>query len=153
MFRNIAGVVLGLMVAMGLVLVIELVGMTIVPPPEGIMSVDKVKQQAAFAELTPASFAFVLAAWTVGSFGGSLVAALTCASRRMVLAGIIAAFLWFAALVNLISIPSPVWFWVAGLTLIPLAWWLAVQVALIIRPNRPRGPQPFDMRAKNMACK
>jgi len=153
MLRNFAGVFLGLIVAMCIVALVEIIGMVIIPPHPDLISSDKAKQAAAFAALPAGSFGFVLAAWGLGSFVGSFVAAYICTGRRLMLAGIIASFLWVAALVNLITIPGPLWFGISGLVLIPAGFWVGSVLAVLLRPTPRTGPQPYDMREKGMACK
>ncbi|WP_425616031.1 hypothetical protein NA78x_005969 [Anatilimnocola sp. NA78] len=153
MLRNFAGVFLGLIVAMCVVALVEIIGMVIYPPHPDLMSADVEKRAAAMAALPAGSFGFVLAAWTIGSFVGSFLAAYICNGRRQMMAGVIASFLWVAALVNLITIPGPLWFGINGLVLIPLAFWLGCVLAILLRPSPRPGPQPYDMREKGMACK
>ena len=153
MWRNIGCVIAGLFVAMFLVGVIEFIGMKIVPPPPDIMSPDKAKQAAAIAALPTMSFVFVLIAWTIGSCAGSFTAAYICRGPRLALAAIIGVFIWLASLANLLTIPSPLFLWIGGLTLVPLACWAGAKAAIALNPSPPSGPQPFDMRQKNMACK
>ncbi len=152
MLRNIGGVIAGMVMAFVMIGVLEAVGHLVMPPPENLMSADIEKRQAAFAALTPWHFLLVLIAWAVGVGLGSFVAAAICRGPRILLAGIIGVFIFLGAFANLIMIPSPLWFWIAGLAVIPASCYAGALLACRIWPAAPSGVQPYDMRAKNMAC-
>ncbi|WP_254506831.1 hypothetical protein [Anatilimnocola floriformis] len=153
MLPNIAGFFAGLFVAMALIAGIELGGFALLGElPEDLQSPDPQVMQAAVAKLPTIAFVMLIAAYTVGSFGGALVAGLICRSGRLVFPALIGALIWGSTLYWLLKIPSPLLVWFSLLT-VPLATVAGALLALVLRPSPLPGIQPYDMRKKGMACK
>jgi hypothetical protein len=153
MWRNIAGLIAGFLVAMALVACIETLGFVLLTdPPAGLDSPDPQVMQAAIAKLPTFSFVMVLLAFTAGAFGGPLVAALICRGKRLVFAVVIGLVLWSSSLYWLLHIPSPLILW-SSLVIMPIATLAGGLLALFLTPSPREGVQPYDMRKKGMACK
>lgn len=153
MFRNIGGFIAGLAVAMLLIAGIELTGFALLTDrPVGLDSPDPQVMQAAVARLPTFAFVTLLAAYTIGSFSGSLVAALICREWRLLYAGLVGLIVWGSTLYWLLQIKSPLIVWLSLVT-VPLATLAGAILALVLRPSPLDGVQPYDMRKKGMACK
>lgn len=129
MGRSILAVVAGLIVGGLIVAGIEYLGHIIYPPPDGL---DLTNPEAIreFASAAPTSARLVvLLAWFLGPFGGGWLAARLATRSPMTHALIVGAFFLIGDLVNLITIPSPVWMWIGGLVAPPLAAYLAGRAA------------------------
>lgn len=122
------------------------------PWPEGIDSYNSVVSEAAIASLPLSAFLLVLVAWTLSSLCGAFTTAAISRGPRVLLASVISGLFWCATLLNLLTIPGPGMMW-WGLILIPLGCLVGITLALRLNPPTRSGPQPFDMRKKNMACK
>lgn len=112
--RSILAVFAGLVVAGLLIAIIEAVGHTIYPLPEGI---DPSNREAV-AEIMPnapaGALIFVLIAWDIGNLCGSWVAARLAGRNPMMHAIIVGVILFAGAVYTMLVIPHPVWFWVAA---------------------------------------
>jgi hypothetical protein len=131
MGRSILGVFAGVVIAMVLVALVEILGMRLIPFPAGVDPTD----YAAIAEAIPSmpigSFLFVLAAWWLGAgVGASTAVRIARSDARwpgLTVGGIILA----ATLYNLWIIPHPAWMAIAGV--------LGICVITFIA-SRPHGP-------------
>ncbi|MGL4464512.1 MAG: hypothetical protein ACRC1K_20360 [Planctomycetia bacterium] len=119
--RFVVAVIAGTIVAGGVVAVGEGLSGLLHPPPAGMDFNDPDKLRAFIATLPASAFVFVLAAWTVGSFAGSLVAGLLTRGRSAVAPAVVGGLMIAAVLFNLATIPHPVWMAVAAIVLVPAA--------------------------------
>jgi hypothetical protein len=153
MLWSIAGVVSGIVAAFLIVLLLELLGHAIYPPPPGINLHDPEALKTIIDQLPLGAIVMVLVAWGVGSFVGAFDAAAIAGRARithgMIVGGIVMSF----AIVTMIVIPHPVWFMAASVfvVLIPALLGALLAKACFDRGGPP-APQPYDMREKNMAC-
>ncbi len=156
MLRSILAVVSGILVGGFVVFLLELPGHFIHPPPPGMNwnDIEAFKEHAAKAPL--AAHICIAIAWTIGPLVGSFLAAFVAGrmGRRAFLAHgiVVGLFFLMADVINLRSIPHPTWLVVVGI-ISPLAMsWLGSLLAAWSAPRPPTGPQPVDLREKNMAC-
>ena len=145
---HVLAVVGGLVVAFALIMVIELVGNSIYPPPAGIDVSDIDELGAAMEQVPTGSLLFVLLAWVVGTVCGAWVAArlggpmlavaraafawlgmgraaaaLETGTMPMIDALVVGTVLLFAGVAILVMLPHPVWFTVIGvIVFLPAAW-------------------------------
>lgn len=125
MIRSIIAILVGLVVGGLLVFGVESIGQLIYPLPEGIDLTDP-EAMKTFAENAPVSAKLiVLLAWFVGPLGGGWLAAWIAQRSPLTHALIIGVFFLLADIFNMISIPSPIWFWVGGIVLPLLAAYVA----------------------------
>ena len=159
MIRGIFGTIVGLLVAFVVIAVTDAINHRLYPPPEAIrtaaMKQDFVALRAAVKEWLPnaplLTQILVPTGWIVGTFLGAITAAGIARARPLVPVLIVGGLVWLATMANLRMLPHPAWMAACGLIGIPLA----ALTAFGLTPRRAAlaGPQPYDMRKKNMACK
>ena len=122
MIRSILGIVLGIVLAMVVIFAIQGVGMLVYTPPAGMDWQDRQAMAAHIANMSPGQFAFLLASYALGTLAGAWLVA-TVARRRPVLHGLVlGGFFLLGNIVNLSSLPHPLWFVVVTtLLFLPLA--------------------------------
>jgi hypothetical protein len=152
MIRSLLAVIAGVIVGGIVVGLLETPGMFLHPLPPGMNLQDPEQIKAHFAAAPVSAQICVAIAWTVGPLVGSYLAA-RIARRAYLAHGVIVGLVFLAADVyNLRSFPHPTWLAVVGIAS-PLAMsWLGSALAAWTTPRPPTGPQPQDMRQKNMAC-
>jgi hypothetical protein len=138
----------GLVVAFAVILLIEMAGHAIWPPPSDVDVSDLGELGAALEGAPVGSLLFVLLAWTLGTGCGAWVAARlvgpTLSAARAIFSAIgmgrasaqlepgpmpmidalvVGTILMFAGVSNLVMLPHPVWFNVVGVVVfLPSAW-------------------------------
>lgn len=129
MVRSILAVVAGMLVAFVLIVCVEMIGMRVYPPPTDMdpRNIESIK--SAMARIPLGAMLFVLLAYTVGSVAGGWVAARFAPSAGLSHAMFVAALLFGAGLMNLMTVPHPVWFWVASSAIYFLGAWSGAQAA------------------------
>ena len=115
MGRRILAVLAGIVTAFVIVALIEGLGYLLFPPPEGMDPMDPESVSAMMDQISHMSMLMVAIAWACAAFGGAFVAGKIGGPPSLIPALIIGGFLVIASIVNLIMIPSPIWFWIAGL--------------------------------------
>jgi hypothetical protein len=107
------------MVVMG----IEIVGHLIFPPPPGLDASNPEALKAYMQTAPLAVLLFVFVAWCCGAFFGGWLAALIARRAPAVHALIVGGFILLSGVATMLSIPHPLWFWIAGfLFLLPLSY-------------------------------
>jgi hypothetical protein len=159
MMRFTLGTVIGIVVAFAVLMGIELLSHALYPPPDAIRVAIEKHDYAAMRSLVKDYFpkaplmALVLipVAWVAGTFLGALAATGISRGRSIVPAIIVGGLILAGTIANLMMIPHPLWMTLAGVLGVPaaaiVAWWLWPKA-----PAAAAGPQPYDMREKNMAC-
>lgn len=107
-WRRIAGVVAGAVVAMLVVFAAEAVTHRLYPFPAGMNQNDFEQIKSYVAALPATAYILVLTGWLVGTLAGTFVAARL--GRWRGTAYILGALLLGAGIYNAIVIPQPVWF-------------------------------------------
>ncbi len=153
MFRSVLSVVIGFMAGALVVGLLEAAGHMLYPPPSGIDVTDQNNSKRLLINCLRGAIIMVLVAWAAGSLAGGFVAALIakrkpyrpCLHRRLPAN---------AGRGNtMLMIPHPTWFVVTSfLVVVPSALLGAMLAGLVLRAPPGAGPQPYDMRKKNMAC-
>ena len=115
MGRNIVAGIVGVVVAFALVWVVEMIGHTVYPPPEGLDFTDAEAMGNYIATLPIGAFLFVAGAWFAGATGGTCAACAIGTAKPMYLAVVVGGLVFIAASVNLVMFPHPIWFSVLGL--------------------------------------
>jgi hypothetical protein len=112
--RSTLAVLAGTVLAFGTVAAIEAAGHRLLPgvaPGPG-------------SEPPSAVLALVWLAWAAGTYIGGWTAARIAPTRRRWVAGFVGAFVLAAALANLLLLPHPAWFVLAGPAgVVAAAWW------------------------------
>ena len=129
MIRQIVAVLVGAVTAFAVVAVVESLGHAMYPMPDGI-DVNDPSQMAQFVRnLPPGAFVFVLAGWGLGTLAGGLLAGAVAKEKLLLLASLVGLAVLVAAIINLVTIPHPVWFTIAGVGVIALATVLAAAIS------------------------
>lgn len=124
MLRNalavIAGVVIGGMVNMGLIMISG----KVIPPPAGVDVTTMEGLKAGMHLLEPRHFIFPFLAHAGGTLVGATIASAMAASRKMAMALIVGVVFLVGGLMAVISLPAPMWFNVLDLAAayIPMGW-------------------------------
>jgi hypothetical protein len=151
MWRSIFAVLAGILAGGALVFLIEIPGMLIHPLPPGTNLSDREALKQHMAEAPPAAQVLVAVAWTLGPLVGSWLAASIARQARLVHAVLVGMFFLAADMINIRSLPHPLWLNVVGVIAPIVASWIGGWLADRTAP-RADSPQPYDMREKNMAC-
>jgi hypothetical protein len=115
--RSILAVGAGLVLANLVIFSVQILIVVIFPYPEGVgrWNADAVKAHIEQHGFPTDVLLFVLAGYALGAFAGGFVAAWIARRALAVHAGVIAALLMAASVMNMLSIPHPIWFWIACL--------------------------------------
>jgi hypothetical protein len=174
MRRSVLSILAGFVVAIIIGGLLEKAGHAVFPPPE-IDVRDPEQLRTAVDKLPLGALLVVLAGWASGSLAGGFVAALIANRDRLVHAiiaaglqmgtgGILRLGLWTLAYIlgglqtgaegiTLVNVPPPAWFIITKFLVVMPSAWIGAMLANFTRPSTvPSGPQPYDMREKNMAC-
>lgn len=116
----VAGVVLGSIVNMGLIMISG----SIIPPPEGVDVTNMESLKASMHLFEPKHFIFPFLAHALGTLAGAFVAALIAATHKMKFALGVGVFFLLGGIANVFMLPSPTWFAVLDLVgaYIPMGW-------------------------------
>ncbi|MCE9602887.1 MAG: hypothetical protein K8S21_11840 [Gemmatimonadetes bacterium] len=127
--RSFVAVMAGMVVAVTVVSIGDLVAGTFHPLPAGFDMGDMAQVRAHAAAAPLSAMLIVLAGWILGPFAGGLVASRVAARSRRQYAWIIAGVLLAATLANLRALPHPAWMVVGALIGVPAAGWSAARLA------------------------
>lgn len=125
--RGLVGVILGCLLALAITFVVESVNAKIYPPPPGVDLADPSQVKAMMAVMPKTALAVVLAGWFGGALAGTWLAARFShpVGWPPLTVGII---LLAAAVMSMYMIPHPVWFWVIGVAIYPVATWMGAKL-------------------------
>jgi hypothetical protein len=126
----IAGLVIGSVVNMGFIVL----GPMIIPPPNGADITTEAGLKATLHLFEPKNFIFPFLAHALGTLVGAMIAILISKDRKPLLAYIVSVFFLAAGIMNVMILPSPLWFNVVDLVFayIPMAF---ISIILIKRKN------------------
>lgn len=127
LLRNLLALVGGAIVAGLCMAVIEAVGAVVYPPPPGFDPENPQVMQHYLAQLPPAAFLFVLAAYLVGTFGGVYLATRFSIRRPSRQGYALGAVLLLAGMVNFVRYAHPLWFVVTAVVVFVAATWAGVR--------------------------
>ena len=124
MMKTILGAAVGVVSGFAVIYGIETLGHQLYPVATSMEVKDRAQLEAFMKAMPLGGLIFVVAAWILGAYVGSMVALLAGGRRRA--AGLVPPVLIFAAtIVTLFMMPHPVWMAVTGLAGIAAAAWLA----------------------------
>jgi len=124
MGKNIAAGVIGVLVAVGLVWLIEMIGHAVYPPPPDIDFSDVDAVRGYMSALPLGAFAFVGSGWFLGTLGGTMAASRIGSAAPRLFAMVVGGFVLAATAFNLTVIPHPLWFSIVGVAGVFIAAWL-----------------------------
>lgn len=121
--RKFFGIVAGLVVAMAIVFIIEMISAALFPMPMELASADPETLARIIAGMPLAAKLLVAGGWLLGPLGGAWLA-LRISDWRW--AGWIVALVVLAgSIANIIQLPHPLWMQICAVALPPLGGWLA----------------------------
>jgi hypothetical protein len=109
MTRSILAVLAGVLVGVVVIMLVEMLGHAIFPPPDNPTMNPKVLEDY-IATAPFGALIFPVLAYILGSFFGGLTAALLGRRARIFLSMVVAVVLLAFAVINLVMIRHPVWF-------------------------------------------
>jgi hypothetical protein len=133
-FRSFLAVLMGLFFGGCLIYIVQAIGSQIFPLPPGVDPLNRESLRAAMANLPLGAFLFVLFSWLVGTLAGSWLATRRAPTQPLLHGGIVGAFLFAGSVMTLISLPHPIWFWVAAIALVPAASYVGSQLGAVRPP-------------------
>jgi len=125
--RGLAAVVMGLVVAFVVTFGVEWINTLMHPMPPGPDYRDPAVMKAALARLPAAALVVVLAGWFLAALLGTWMATRIARGDHRP-AWFLGVLLVAAAVGNMLAIPHPLWFWVAGLLLYPVGILLGARI-------------------------
>jgi hypothetical protein len=123
-FRNILAIILGLIVGSAVNMGLIMISGSVIPPPEGVDNTTAEGLKAGMHLFQPKHFLFPFLAHALGTFVGAFLAALIAAGRKMWFAMAIGGFFMAGGIMNILMLPSPVWFTIVDLAgaYLPMAY-------------------------------
>ena len=115
MVRCIVGVICGIIAGRVFNMAVIMLSWAIYRPPEGADLSDPATMNAYIQSLPLPAFLLILVAHAGGALVGGLVAAVIARRSPLVLGAIVGGFFLLGGIVNVMSIPRPLWFAVADL--------------------------------------
>lgn len=129
-WRKILGIVLGLCVAITVIALVQAVGHKLWPLPEGLDVRDKAALAEALKNAPVAALAWVAGTWLLGTLAGTYTALRVARDAFATWPALtVEGVLLGMGLLNLMAIPHPGWFWVAGLASFPLGAFAGIRLA------------------------
>lgn len=110
MFRNVGGVGLGLLVGGAVNMAIIVGSPYVIPPPPGADMETMEGLAAAMSSFQPKHFIGPFLAHALGTFAGTYVAAVVCASHQLELSLVVGSAFFAGGAIMVSQLPSPMWF-------------------------------------------
>ena len=126
MGKNIGAGIAGVVIAVAIVWLVEMVGHSVYPPPPNLDFADADAMRAYTSRLPIGAFLFVGGAWFVATLCGTFSACKIGTAEPIVFAGVVGGLMLIATAANLIMIPHPLWFSMLGVVGIIVAAWLGM---------------------------
>lgn len=109
-FKNTLAVIVGLFVGSIANMSIILMSSSVIPPPNGADITTMEGLKATMHLFEPKHFIFPFLAHAIGTFAGAATTALIAANNKTRLALVIGAFFLLGGIVNVCTLPSPIWY-------------------------------------------
>jgi hypothetical protein len=134
LLRNIAAVLLGIVVGSVINMCLIMVSGKVISPPAGADVTTMEGLKASMHLFEPQHFLFPFLAHALGTLAGAAVAATIAASRKVTCASVVGAFFLVGGIANVFMLPAPLWFIAVDLILayLPMAW-LGSRRALVVK--------------------
>lgn len=122
--RNILAVLAGVFIGGALNMGIIMISSSIIPPPEGADLTTMEGLKAAMSLMGPKHFLMPFLAHALGTLLGAFIAALIATKNKIRFAMGIGIWFMIGGIINIIMLPSPMWFTLVdlGLAYIPMAF-------------------------------
>jgi hypothetical protein len=123
-FKNTLAVIIGLFVGSVVNMAIILMSGSVIPPPNGADVTTMEGLKATMHLFEPKHFIFPFLAHSIGTFAGAATTALIAATRKTELALVIGSFFLLGGIVNVCTLPSPIWYNIIDLAFayLPMAY-------------------------------
>lgn len=108
--KNILAVIAGIIIGGALNMGIIMISGSVIPPPEGVDLTTMEGLKASMHLMEPKHFLMPFLAHALGTFLGALIAALIVPAQKMKLAMIIGGWFLLGGILNILMLPSPLWF-------------------------------------------
>ncbi|UPT68487.1 MAG: hypothetical protein M0D57_07610 [Sphingobacteriales bacterium JAD_PAG50586_3] len=108
--KSVLGVFGGLIIGSAVNMALVSIGPMVIPPPAGADFSTMEGLEAAMPLMEPKHFVFPLLAHALGTLVGAFIAALIATTRKLRFAMIIGVAFLIGGVLNIIMLPSPVWF-------------------------------------------
>lgn len=115
MARNIISVIIGIATAGIVVYFIQSISISLFPLPKDLNPRDMNAMKEHVATLPPLAFILVLLAHFFGALAGAAIGSKIASSSQFKLSMIIGVFMLIMGIINLFTIPHPVWFMIADM--------------------------------------
>lgn len=109
-FKNTLAVIIGLFVGSVVNMAIILMSGSVIPPPKGADVTTMEGLKATMHLFEPRHFIFPFLAHAIGTFAGAATTAVIAATNKTQLALAIGAFFLIGGIVNVCTLPSPIWY-------------------------------------------
>ncbi len=110
MVRNVLGILTGLVVGFIVTAGIQMMNYRLAPLPAGLSPTDVEGMKAYMANLPTVAFVIVLISHIMGTASACFMACKIADNRFTLLALILGGFFLVMGIINLLSIPHPIWF-------------------------------------------
>jgi hypothetical protein len=137
MIRKVASIMFGLIIAITLVIVVQLIGHTVYPVPPGTDFNDPESVRVMMETISPMALVIVILSYVIGTFGGGLLASLVARETPALYAAVIGALVLLGTSVNLYSVPHPPWFAVSAVVSIVATALITGRIAPMMITERP----------------
>ena len=127
--RSVLAILAGAIVAGVLIALVEATSSAVYPLPPGFDLHDHEAMRQHIHSLPIGAFLFVLAAWAIGAFAGSWVAARIATRARLGHGLAVGALFLLAGVLTMLSIPHPWWMWVGGILALAGCSYLGARLA------------------------
>lgn len=140
MMRDVLAAIIGIAVAFVTVMLLQMLGHMVYPPPAGLNVEDTQAMSAYVSSMPVGAFLFVLASYVIAAFDGTFVACWIGRAKPFIFALVVGVLMLVATITNVIMIPHPLWFSISAVVGIIAAAWLASLVA----PSTARSGASFE---------
>ena len=135
MLRSVLAVIAGVVATIVVIMLAELGCSQLFPLPPGLDPTNREAIEAHVAKLPLIALLLVVLGWALGSIAGGWVAARVSGggANGMRSALIVGALLLLAGVMNMMTIPHPLWMWIVGLAVYLPCAWLGARLAVTPR--------------------
>lgn len=133
--RNIVAVVAGMITGSVVIWLIELLGHSLYPPPEGVDPSDPESVRTIMETIQAGALWMLVLAYAVGALVAGFVAAAVSRDASKNAALITGGVLLIFGLINLLMIPHPVWFWVVSLAVYVPFSWIGYRISKLVKTH------------------
>ena len=122
--KNILAVTLGLIIGSIVNMGIIMVSSSFIPPPDGVDVTTMEGLKSGIHLFQPKHFIFPFLAHALGTFVGAMLAYKIAKKHKMKIALLIGVFFLIGGIINIFTLPSPIWFAILDLggAYIPMAF-------------------------------